>query len=57
LVFELLLDPHHALAQLDLVHRRRLAEALLDEPVAMLVLMKSMSSWVRVIVSASNRTA
>jgi hypothetical protein len=46
-VLELLLDAHHALAQLDLVDGRRLAETLLGEPTAMLVLMKSMSCWVK----------
>jgi len=37
LVLELLLYAHHALAQLDLIDRRRLAERLLREPTAEVV--------------------
>jgi hypothetical protein len=33
LALQRLLDAHHALAQLDLIHSRRPAEALLDEPI------------------------
>ena len=37
LALEVLFDPHHPRAQLDLVHRRRLGEGLLGEPLGQVV--------------------
>jgi hypothetical protein len=52
LVLELLLDAHHALAQLDLVDRGRLAQGLLGEPDAEVVLDDWMFSGARLMVAS-----